>query len=481
MASTTMTLPPTMAAIDPSTSPFLHEKSQRQSHGLSRPSKRLTLNFPILPPTQQPDCHHSPSPNRKTSAELVRSSPRRPTTVGSPTESNSFLTSLAAQERRVLELREELQKAEADLSHLKRQWSQFEAGRKKNELRHVELLQHLPGTQPTVLDFQSENGANPAAALRASLENGTDRPVVRKSTQRLFSGSRQTRALSLLSPDALSSRSTQARPFEKALSPTVTTTDIHSKHAPLSTPMSSTEETIGFGRTYKQLAVRRSMPPPAKDVIMESGKKMAADLRVGLFTFFEDIRQATVGDECINGVETRTAGAARAQPQGPRSRHESEQAIHRTTNRQKNKKEGQKEVEPYEAPRGKGTPSSGPKRSKSFWDEFGLETPSIKHTNNTSPPIEQSKPEATSSLLQIDDGWDTWDSPIPPQRSPKHDVPANETPATDSIPWPELTKRTPVKMSRTVSDLMKDWESPAVSSCKRSAGLDDQAIASPHI
>jgi Domain of unknown function (DUF4048) len=480
MASTTVTIPPTMAAIDTSTSPFQHEKFQRQSQGLSRPSKRLTLNFPILPPTQQPDCHHSPSPNRKTSAESARSSPRRPAIAGSPTESNSFLTSLAAQERRVLELREELQKAEVDLSHLKRQWSQLEAGRKKNELRHMEVLQNLPLTQSAMLDDHSDSGANPAAALRASLENGTDRPVVRKSTQRLFSGSRQTRALSLLSPDALSSRSMQPRPFEKALSPTVTTADIHSKQAPLSRPMSITEENIGFGRTYKQLAVRRSMPPPpAKDVIMESGKKMAADLRVGLFTFFEDIRQATVGDEGINGAETRMAGA-RAQRQGPRIRHESEQTTHRTTNKQENKKEGQKEVQPNKARRTNGTPSSGPKRSKSFWDEFGLETPSNKQTN-TIPPIEQSRPEATSSLLQVDDGWDIWDSPIAPQQSPKRGVPANENLATDSIPWPELTKRTPVKMSRTVSDLMKDWESPAVSSRKRSAGLEDQAIASPHI
>ena len=56
-------------------------------------------------------------------------------------DSNTFLTALASQERRVLELKEELQKAETDLEKLKRQWTTHEAAKKRNELRQIEPLQ----------------------------------------------------------------------------------------------------------------------------------------------------------------------------------------------------------------------------------------------------------------------------------------------------------------------------------------------------
>ena len=58
-------------------------------------------------------------------------------------DSNTFLTALASQERRVLELKEELQKAETDLEKLKRQWTTHEAARKRNELRQLEPMQYV--------------------------------------------------------------------------------------------------------------------------------------------------------------------------------------------------------------------------------------------------------------------------------------------------------------------------------------------------
>lgn len=58
-------------------------------------------------------------------------------------DSNTFLTALASQERRVLELKEELHKAETELEKLKRQWTTHEAARKRNELRQLEPLQYV--------------------------------------------------------------------------------------------------------------------------------------------------------------------------------------------------------------------------------------------------------------------------------------------------------------------------------------------------
>ena len=39
----------------------------------------------------------------------------------------------------------------------------------------------------------------------------------------------------------------------------------------------------------------------AKDDILDTGKQLVGDFRQGLWTLFEDLRQATVGEEAING------------------------------------------------------------------------------------------------------------------------------------------------------------------------------------
>ena len=474
---------PTITSTERPTSSLVHDKSRNQSEENPRLSKRLTLNFPILQPITLPKRLLSQSPKHITPADSKRSSPRLPITPASPTDSSTFLTSLAAQERRVLEIREELHKAEADLSHLKRQWAVYEAGRKKDEVRQVGQLQTLPVNNFAVVDGPIENGVPPAAALRASLENGTDRPVVRKSTQRVFSGSRHTRALSLLSPGAMGHQSSQSRQFEKVLSPAVTTTDIHSSQPPLSksSTVSMAEQNTGFGRTYKQLAVRKSMPAPTKDVIVNGGKKMASDLREGLWTFFEDLRQATVGEEGINGTGTSVSGSGKAQRQGARRFQISEQERTEVRTKDKKRTEGQK-ANVSKMPRQEmETTSADTSAETSFWREFGLETPSKKTIDPISAGRKRS-PETDVSLIDVDKSWDIWDSPVPPQDLPKHGESGEATfqGDGDGIPWPELRNLTP-KLSRTVSDLMKEWDSPAVTARTSPAGLEDQAVASPYI
>lgn len=223
------------------------------------------------------------------------------------------------------------------------------------------------------------------------------------------------------------------------------------------------------------------MPPPAKDMILSSGKKMASDLREGLFTFFEDIRQATVGEEGINGTETRMIGPGKAQRQGPRSMQGNEQ---NSSKKIREETQGEKKIEKKTnmARRNTETPASGLEKDDSFWKEFGLETPSNKDLNTT-PVAQQQRLAPSPCLIDMDDSWDLWDSPRPPQQSPKHGEAGNEKPRADSneLPWPELRKLTPSRLSRTVSDLMKEWENSTVTPSKSLAGLDDQAVASPHI
>jgi Domain of unknown function (DUF4048) len=426
------------------TSSSPREKFDHRSYAGSRPPKRLVLDLPILSPTFQPSDHRPTSPNIVTPADSIGRSPRLPTTPASPNDSSTFLTSLAAQERRVLELREELQKAEVDLSRLKKQWAQYEAGRKRSEVQNAEQLQPLSALRPAMVDGYAEGSTTPAGALRASLENDKDRPVVRKSTQRVFSGSRHTRALSLLSPGAVTKQAAQPRPFEVVLSPTVTTADIHSKQPSpsRSSAMSDGEQSVNFGRTYKQLAGRRSMPPRAKDVFVHSGKKMVSDLREGLWTLFEDMRQATVGEEGINGVESRTAGFERGNRRLPRRIQEAEQVQNGAKTSEWAIGETQKEAAANMARPRTGTPSRGAKRDSWFRKEFASEA-SSKKDNDAVAADGQSNPEADQSLLESDGSWSSWDPPTPQKQSHNHNAAGDDqTPSIkNGLPWSEVARR----------------------------------------
>src|SRR4051812_49196163 len=108
----------------------------------SRNGKRLSLSFPVQPHGNNYIRH---TPSSSTSATPI--TPFIPTPIGrsmfSPEDTGSFLVALAAHERRVLELREELNRAEKDLHMLKRQWEMHEATKKLHSLRNGEPLRPL--------------------------------------------------------------------------------------------------------------------------------------------------------------------------------------------------------------------------------------------------------------------------------------------------------------------------------------------------
>src|SRR2546430_1055608 len=88
----------------------LTKTSNSASEGTQRQSKRLTQSFPVLLP-QTHVCQDPPPsspPKSPPPAEPARSPPRLTAQPVFPTDPTDFLTTLAAQERRVLELREEL-------------------------------------------------------------------------------------------------------------------------------------------------------------------------------------------------------------------------------------------------------------------------------------------------------------------------------------------------------------------------------------
>lgn len=448
-----------------------------------RQNRGLALNFPILLPTnapvlQSPTAAPSilPSP-----VESARSSPRtRTAPFRSPEPTNEFkspaktrgsadfLTLLAAQERKVLELKEELQKAEVDLLELKKQWALYEANKKRDEVRHVKKLQPLAlddvsgrENAPAEDDVGEERRRKRALversnATEAANVNNPTTNLSRKGSKRVFEG-RHTRTLSLLSP---TSQKPGRPPTTTSIDEITTSQDgtvVPGSDGDITRPPLMRMSTLNdlsesdnlqlrFGKTYKDLAAhRRSMPSGAADVLVKQGKSVYDGVREGLWTFFEDIRQATVGEEGVNGTV--------AQQRPPRP-HPKRAATGRSSS--ENRKAQSKEP--------------------SFWREFGVETPrraplppagahktnghvqqkSSTSTNSTNPP--SLLPDSTDND-DVDAAWDAWDSPVSNRQATIDTEEEVKRSSENGLPWPEIEKLTPTRLTRTVSDLMKEWNS----------------------
>lgn len=232
--------------------------------------KRLSLSFPVQPAARQvPSAYALPYTPTSPDADL-------PT----PVVSVDFLTVLAAQERRVLELKEELQKAETELSTLKRQWAIHEATKKRHELFQTEARGgsdgEIGGIMSPTLDEQQ-------AKRKAALLKLT------QASTRSVSSQRHHRTLSLLSPQ----RTSYSQPFPQPKDICDNDTDSvrsaapqrRSDSFPLPRPISMIETS--------SLALKRN----SQDVLLRTGKQMAEGFKEGLWAFVEDLRQATVGED----------------------------------------------------------------------------------------------------------------------------------------------------------------------------------------
>ncbi|KIX09349.1 uncharacterized protein Z518_00428 [Rhinocladiella mackenziei CBS 650.93] len=475
-----------------------------------RHTKGLSLNFPVLLPANGQISHlRSPStssgiqspiesalssPHPRTapfkSPDLMHEKQEKTNTNGSA----DFLTLLAAQERRVLELKEELQKAEADLLQLKKQWASYEANKKRDEVKHIKKLQPLAlddvaGRHPIAEEEVDEERRRKRALLErsntihTSLGNSRTNNLGRKNSKRVFEGSRHARTLSLLSPTTgKPGHAATTNPTDdvttlpnarEAESDTVVTKSPLPQMSNLDGLMSADYQ-LGFGQTYKHLAAhRRSLPPAAADLLVKQGKQVYDGFREGLWTFFEDIRQATVGEEGISGT------AAQQRPVRPRERkvtHKSEPGSAKNSNQSLSNNSQQSSKEP------------------SFWKEFGLDTPQrpgstqlTKTDQSNGHSQQKSSTDSTNppSLLpdlndndDVEDGWDAWDSSVS-IKSP-HVVDETKKTSGDGLPWPEIQKLTPSKLTRTVSDLMREWDAGQEEG-KAPAGAQTDLLDNPHM
>jgi hypothetical protein len=369
---------------------------------------RLSLSFPVATSTNGSESARpvptssNPPSFPATSADAVPTS--------SPSDTNSFLVALAAQERRVLELKEELQKAEADLFKLKKKWAYHGAQKKRADIRHVEPLQPL---QTVVMKGDSSNEESDTAS-RQSIELDRRKVLLsnihKEPRGKVLTGG-HTRTLSLLSPD---------RANCSQLFPPVQESESESDTRSLTRSTTMPDTSQGITKISSNRA-RHTY----QGGVTHNAKQIAEDVKAGLWTFLEDLRQATVGDEAVSGTTNR--------------------ASLDTAHKDLSKKGSKSSLLSNE--RGRHGPSPGANMPPRTWDSLtgsnttlldavGTLWPDIGHLQPALKPPAMLKPTPTKSLSlapaadDFDDDWSNWDSPTP--KSPRWSGSELTDPATPS-------------------------------------------------
>lgn len=290
-------------------------RSVRSESVASRSSNRLSLTIPI--PVALPSAPSSRPTSTSSNLASYSPTPLDTPALASPVDPNDFITAIAAQERRVLELREELTRAESELNQLKKHWASHEAHKKRGQARNAELLRPLgphidtpdhPATRRSIeLDRRK--------ALLLSQQSNQNTPTS-QHRRRVFHGG-HTRTLSLLSP---------TKPNAEGFA-------VHEDNAradywkPATREIDSPSGT-GYTTVYPTpLSKRASWAPRSAHQQTSGVKQIAEDLKTGLWTFMEDLRQATVGDEPITGQGTYLRGIDGNMRSTARERDENQETI----------------------------------------------------------------------------------------------------------------------------------------------------------
>lgn len=196
----------------------------------------------------------------------------------------------------MLEIREELKNAEAELSRLKKQWGAFDSVRKRNSMVNGEPL------RPSISLHDSSN-FDDVEGKRRSIELDRRRSMLmsqRLNTEvcspasgrprRVIRGG-HTRALSLLSP-------TKPEGGFPILEDSLGGHPIPVKDSEPHFQNLTRQPLAANGVSKRATWTPRSSSTSPSNAGM---KQMAEDFKSGLWTFVEDLRQVAVGDEPITG------------------------------------------------------------------------------------------------------------------------------------------------------------------------------------
>jgi hypothetical protein len=315
-----------------------------------------------------------------------------------------------------LELKEELQKAEADLNKLKREWARHEAHKKRAEIRHLEPLQPLH-----TVSTEGESSNEEGSATRQSTEMDRRKALLsnihKESRRKVLTGG-HTRTLSLLSPD----RSNYAQPFPFPPVQESGSESDASNSVPRGTTMPDTSQGI------TKLSSNRARHS-YQGGVTNNAKQIAEDVKAGLWTFLEDLRQATVGDEAVNGTTNRASlDIASKDPK----RKGSKSSL--LSNERGKRGASPRPADPRTWDSLTGSNPALLDAAGTMWQEMD----SSRTTSKSLAPLKQ-KPAAktlsTAPLIDdLDDDWSNWDSPTPksPRWSGSTDLTDPATPSHSS-------------------------------------------------
>ncbi len=376
----------------------------------------------------------------------------------------------------MLELKEELTKAEADLQILKKHYLNHEVNKIRNEIRKVAPLQPL---NTVIANSKPDNDDDEDPALTTQREADRKKALlnnaVKTPQRKVFSGSRQLRTLSLLSPDKnytpsfpqpldlLDDEPVAPRPAMPAHS--FTSPDVRK----------SVSEDVNDNRF--DLGPMQNIQ---REKLIRASTQIATDFKNSLFTFIEDIKSATVGDEAINGTDRNSPAAAAAAAKAA-----SAKSIRKGS-----------DGRPL-AGRTAGSKVASPKTGSAgddFWAEHGLNEPKSNAAIKYTPKSVQTPQKQVSKPVDEDEDWITWDTPQDNHNSSddsdgaaspgssrtstryhskRHDSKSSLTTISsaghpdeatsrdakrDMSSWSDLAKLSPVNIKQKASHLMKEWE-----------------------
>lgn len=399
-------------------------------------TRQALENLPALsiPSSARQSLINTPSSLSSTPILSARPIPLETKTIV-PGESADFFTALAAQERQVLELREELRNAETELERLKKQWALREVSKERSEVQQLEQLQLL---SKSISSSKEMNYSDQARIFKDQ-----ERQRATKSSQRkVFSGSKHARTLSLLSPT-----STNSLVMPIAV---VTGTKGPQKNEDKSSISNSLPQKViasaGIRKTPKVTCSHSAHELP-RDAILETGKQLVGDIREGLWTFFEDLKQATVGDEATSALIPRKSTSAHAHSarnqagvHNGRGSNKSTTTTATTNNHKKVTK-----TEPADNQIIKIIPKSITP-AKNCSNTRAAMAPSDGDQSVTKPTSIQASPQQTQNQKDSDDDddeWDNWDSPKPKHPPVRWSTGSTTSLSTASTPSSHISKTSP--------------------------------------
>ncbi|KAF3927173.1 hypothetical protein ABW20_dc0102480 [Dactylellina cionopaga] len=321
---------------------------------VSRHAKRSSMSFPVnVTSSYHPSTHYSqlrsPIQPARASSESAAAAPAPVVDNVEPSsDPMGFLTVLAGQERRVLELKEELLRADAELEKLKRKWAMHEATRKRTDSATVDQMRNL----------EKADGDKKHARRQSA---GVGLKPSRRTT--FNDNTKHQRTLSLLSPSGTNFHSfPQPADVDEPLQPSQ---PLQLKRANTVKETSSHTWDTGYERSVYE-PLKHGKRAGHQEALIATGKQMAEDFKEGLWTFIEDLRQATVGEEmaAANGQKSSASGTPNTTPQ----------------------KKNNLKITPVQTPattksKTKKSKSSGPKATKlvdigdDFWSELDPDGP----------------------------------------------------------------------------------------------------------